>query len=335
MAEPCIREVGRGIRVAALARLEHVLLERNALGWIVNRDDVVHAVAVVAHRFVGGGLGIGLLEQGDRGTVEIGNVGVHDLGGNAILAHLLGIGMALAAHLGGRVDAETGRIGALNNVHTVAVGAGRHVRILVLGDAAAMHAVEVLFVNRIVAARADFGDCGMLHRGRAAVRVGLDWRLAVGIVAVGTDRGIAVAAVQQLGMDAVGKLLRLVRMALLAGVLVLQCVAAGILGRIFWMGEAGNIGVAHLAGDVGVGGLVVHGRVNRYAQHFAAGQGIRLAGFAVTGQAGAVIRLLCRRRVGLDASRRCRQQRHPDAKQSNQDECQEWVPGAHDSPLHL
>ena len=171
MAEPGIREVSGSIGMAALAGLEHILLEGNALGWIVHLLDIVHPVAVIAHRLVGGSRRISLLKEGDGGAVEIRHVGVHYLGGNAIFLHDAFIGMALAAHLGGRIDLETRRIGALDGMYAVTIGAGWHIRVLVIGNAAAVDAVYVLVVNIVMAARTNFGDGSVFSGSRGTIRI--------------------------------------------------------------------------------------------------------------------------------------------------------------------
>src|SRR5450759_1063242 len=192
MAEPGIREVGCCIWVAALAGLEHILLESNTLGWVIYPLNIMHTVTVVAYGLVGGSLRIDFLEERDSGTMKIGHVGVQHLGRDAILLHFLLIGVALAAYLGGRIDAETGRIGTLDGMHTMAVCAGRDIRIFIVNNAAAVNTVQVLIVNIIMSARADFSDCGVFAGSRVTTGILLNRRLGVSIVAVRADRCIAV-----------------------------------------------------------------------------------------------------------------------------------------------
>ena len=120
----------------------------------------------------------------------------------------------------------------------------------------------------------------------------------MGVVAVGTNRGIAISGIQQLGVHAVRQRLELVGMALLAGIFVLQGVAAAILGRICRVRITGNIGVAGLADQIGVSGVIEGGWVHRNAQQLAVWQGEALTWFTVAAQADAVIGFLSRRGAG-------------------------------------
>ena len=90
---------------------------------IVGGLDVVNAVAVVTDGFVGFYGGVLMFKEGDGGAVKVSDVGFEDIGGDVVLVHEVGIGVAFGAKLRGTEAEEVGG-GVADVVYAVAVDAG-------------------------------------------------------------------------------------------------------------------------------------------------------------------------------------------------------------------
>ena len=75
VSQPRIIKLDRRAWVTALASLQQVIFHHRA-GGILRGADVMHAVAVDAHRLVGLLVRRDLLEDPDRGAMEIGYIGI-------------------------------------------------------------------------------------------------------------------------------------------------------------------------------------------------------------------------------------------------------------------
>ena len=109
-----------------------------ALG-IVHHFHVVDTVAVDARRLVRLLIGRNGLEQHHRPAVEIVDIGVKDIGAEAIAAHQFGVRVALGAELR-RKEVEGAIRRPLHAVNLVAIGTRWHVWISFTNQSRAMHA---------------------------------------------------------------------------------------------------------------------------------------------------------------------------------------------------
>ena len=92
------------------------------------------AVAIRADGLVGRLVRMLLLEQGYGGAVEVGDVAVEDVRGDAVLLHERGVAVAPAADVR-RLQAESGRSRVFLGVCAVAVGADGHVGVAASSNA--------------------------------------------------------------------------------------------------------------------------------------------------------------------------------------------------------
>ncbi len=142
-------------------------------------------VAVDAHRLVGLLIRSEVLEEDDGGAVEVGHIGLEDLGGQPVSTHQLLVGVAFSADLGGE-QMEPGIGGPLNVVHSVTTGAGGHISI----SPKQRRPVNTLLVEvvdlRVTIAAGERHVCAVRYRAGGAV----------GAVAVGAHRGRGVACLE-------------------------------------------------------------------------------------------------------------------------------------------
>ena len=222
MAHPCIGEAGRdAVAMAASTFDQQIGLDGNTALWIVDALDIMNPMAVKADRFVR--LLVGrLLFEDHGGPVEITDIGVQDIGGDAVPGHLLFVRVASSAHLGGGFKPEFTRGRVCDVMDAMAIDAGRYIGVAFAYQSGSMDGSLVFFINGIVATGAGLGNP---HSGFGSQftggRVG-EAILIMRVVAVGADGRIVVPSCQRLLMNAVERLQVLFLVTLFAGGVIFQ-----------------------------------------------------------------------------------------------------------------
>ena len=145
--------------MAHLAALLQVLAYLQTLLRIIGTLDVMHTVAIEAHRLVGLSIWRLFFEQGYGRTVKIGNICFEDICGDVVFSHQVFVRMALCTKQR-RLQAECGCARIFDIVHSMTVNARWHVRIAFIDQCTAMHTREIFLINRAVAQRASAGNPG-------------------------------------------------------------------------------------------------------------------------------------------------------------------------------
>jgi len=143
--------------MALLTLDQQIVFMSNASLGIIHIKYVVDAMAVGANRLIRWLIGIGLVEQFHRRTVEVGYIGIEHIRRDTVLIHDALIGVTFRTQEWRAVAKRVGRWVA-DVMYAMTIDTSRYKRVACLGQCSSMDTIFICFIDRTMALGTGFGD---------------------------------------------------------------------------------------------------------------------------------------------------------------------------------